>query len=258
MNSPRIPIVAGNWKMNTIAVSARELIEGIKAGDIDAVDGIEKVLCPPFPYLPLAAERTKGTSLRVGAQNMHWEEKGAFTGEVSPLMLRDFAQYVIIGHSERRGLFGETDETVNRKLKAALMHDLTPIVCVGETGTERQAGETLSVLRRQVHGALHDISLPGTAVIAYEPVWAIGTGVAATAADANEAIGFIRDEVETLHGGETAQAIRILYGGSVSLANISEFAGQPEVDGGLVGGASLDASSFIDMCRNIASLLERS
>jgi triosephosphate isomerase len=250
----RLPIVAGNWKMNTVAESARQLIEGIKAGGIDGVSGVEKVVCPPFPYLGLAAELTQGTSLKVGAQDLHWEEKGAFTGAVSPLMLRDYAQYVIIGHSERRALFGETDESVNRKLKAALVHGLLPIVCVGETGTERQAGETLSVLRRQVHGALHDVSLPTTAVIAYEPVWAIGTGLAATAADANEAIGFIREEAAKLQGGATAQALRILYGGSVNAANIAEFVAQPEVDGGLVGGASLDAASFLEMCRNVGIL----
>jgi triosephosphate isomerase len=249
----RIPIVAGNWKMNTAAETARQLIEAIKDGGVDAVSGVEKVICPPFVYLPLTTELTRGTTLAVGAQDMHWEEKGAFTGEVSARMLRDFAEYVIIGHSERRALFGETDETVSKKLQAALAHGLKPIVCVGETGTERQAGETLSVLRRQVHGALHDVELPETAVIAYEPVWAIGTGVAATAMDANEAIGFIREEVSKLQGSDRAAALRILYGGSVNAGNIAEFVAQPEVDGGLVGGASLDATSFVDMCRNVAT-----
>jgi triosephosphate isomerase len=254
MNSARMPIVAGNWKMNTVAETARQLIEGIRAGGADAIGGVEKVICPPFPYLALAAELTMGTSIKVGAQDVHWEEKGAFTGAVSPLMLRDFATHVVIGHSERRAQFGETDETVNRKLQAALAHGLIPIVCVGETGAERQSGETLSVLRRQVHGGMHDVPLPESAVIAYEPVWAIGTGVAATAKDANEAIGFIREEVAKLHGESTAAALRILYGGSVNAANIAEFVSQPEVDGGLVGGASLDAASFVEMLRNVTAL----
>jgi triosephosphate isomerase len=250
----RIPIIAGNWKMNTVAKSALDLIEGIIKGGIDSIGGVQKVICPPFLYLPLANELTRRSTLRVGAQDLHWEEKGAFTGEVSAYMIRDYAELVIIGHSERRAYFGETDETVNRKLKAALLHELTPIVCVGETGTEREAGETLSVLRRQVHGGLHDIDLPSTTVIAYEPVWAIGTGVAATAQDANEAIGFIRAEVAKLTSAETAAAVRILYGGSVTPANVAKFVAQPEVDGGLVGGASLDATAFVEMCRAVSAL----
>jgi triosephosphate isomerase len=251
---PRTPIVAGNWKMNTVAASARELVEGIKKERPDGIGGVEKVLCPPFPYLQLVSELTRGTTLKIGAQNMHWDEKGAFTGEVSPLMVRDYAEYVIIGHSERRALFGETDETVNRKLKSALDHNLVPIVCVGETGSQREAGRTLDILRAQVRGALDSVSIPSTAVIAYEPVWAIGTGVAATAQDANEAIGFIRSEIAALQGETTAQEVRILYGGSVTPANIAEFVSQPEVDGGLVGGASLVAASFAEMLRNVAAL----
>jgi len=250
----RVPIVAGNWKMNTTVASARELAEAIKAGGLDAISNVEKVLCPPFVFLQLVSEIVAGTSLRVGGQNLHWEEKGAFTGEVSGSMVRDLATHVIIGHSERRAYFGETDETVNKKLGASLTHGLTPIVCVGETGPERQAGQTLDVLRRQVRGALDGIELPTTAVIAYEPVWAIGTGVAATSADANEACGFIRGEIALLEGHETAQAVRILYGGSVSPANIAEFVSQPDVDGGLVGGASLVAQSFIDMVKAVAAI----
>jgi triosephosphate isomerase len=245
----RTPIIAGNWKMNTDAAAARELVEGIKAGGVDAISGVEKVLCPPFVYLHLVADLTKGTSLKVGAQDVHWEEKGAFTGEVSPAMLKDYVEYVIIGHSERRQYFGETDETVNKKLRAVLAQGLTPIVCVGETGEQRNAGQTQDVLRRQVRGALQDITLPATAVIAYEPVWAIGTGVAATAQDANDAIGFIRREVASLQGEETAQAVRILYGGSVSPANVAEIVAEPEVDGGLIGGASLQADSFVALIR---------
>jgi triosephosphate isomerase len=248
----RTPIVAGNWKMNTTAATARDLVAGIVAGGLDALTTVEKVLCPPFVYLPLVAEAARGTTLRVGAQDMHWEEKGAFTGEISPTMVLDYATHVIIGHSERRAYFAETDETVNRKLQAALAHGLTPIICVGETGAERQAGETTAVLKSQVHGALASVTLPASAVIAYEPVWAIGTGVAATVQDATEAIAFIRAEVASLQGEAVAAAVRILYGGSVSPANIAEFVAQPEIDGALVGGASLVAESFIQMVQAVA------
>jgi triosephosphate isomerase len=250
---PRTPIVAGNWKMNTDATAARQLVEGIKAAGASGVPGVEKLLCPPFVYLPLVAELARGTTLQVGGQDLHWEEKGAFTGEVSATMLKDYATHVIIGHSERRQYFGETDESVNKKLAAALAHGLTPIVCVGETGAERSAGQTQDVLRRQVNGALSAITLPNTAIIAYEPVWAIGTGVAATAQDANDAIAFIRSEVAALQGEATAQAVRILYGGSVTPANVAELVGQPEVDGGLVGGASLVAESFAAMVKALGS-----
>jgi len=173
-----------------------------------------------------------------------WEEKGAFTGEVSPPMLADLCEYVIVGHSERRKYFGETDETVNRRLKAALAHSLLPIFCVGETAEEREAGRTEEVLARQVRGGLADIEMASGFVVAYEPVWAIGTGVAATGAMANETIGFIRRELAALYGGEQAEAARIQYGGSVDGSNIGEFMAQPEIDGALVGGASLKADVF--------------
>jgi triosephosphate isomerase len=250
---PRTPIIAGNWKMNTDAASARALVDGIKAAGVSDAKGVEKVLCPPFVYLPLVAEAAKGTTLSVGAQDLHWEEKGAFTGQISATMVKDFATHVIIGHSERRQYFGETDETVNKKLRAALEHGLTPIVCVGETGPERNAGKMQDVLRTQVAGALEDITLPESAIIAYEPVWAIGTGVAATAQDANDAIALIRGEVAALQGDATAQAVRILYGGSVTPANVAELVGQAEVDGGLVGGASLVAESFAQMVQAVAA-----
>ena len=250
---PRTPIIAGNWKMNTDAAAARALVEGIKAAGVSDAKGVEKVLCPPFVYLPLVADVARGTTLSVGAQDLYWEEKGAFTGQVSATMLKDFATHVIIGHSERRQYFAETDESVNKKLRAALEHGLTPIVCVGETGPERNAGKMQDVLRRQVIGALSDITLPESAVIAYEPVWAIGTGVAATAQDANDAIAFIRGEVAASQGDATAQAVRILYGGSVTPANVAELVGQPEIDGGLVGGASLVAESFAQMVQAVAA-----
>jgi triosephosphate isomerase len=246
-------MIAGNWKMNMDAASARALVEAIKAAGVSDVVGVEKVLCPPFVYLPVVSELAKGTTLSVGAQDLHWEEKGAFTGEISAAMLKDYATHVIIGHSERRQYFGETDEGVNKKLGAALEHGLTPIVCVGETGPERNAGKMQDVLRTQVRGALADITLAESAVIAYEPVWAIGTGAAATAQDANDAIAFIRGEIAALQGDATAQAMRILYGGSVTPANIADLAGQPEVDGGLVGGASLVAESFAQMVQAVAA-----
>jgi triosephosphate isomerase len=251
----RTPIVAGNWKMNGLSQTARDLAAAIRDGGAEAVAGVEKVLCPPFVYLPAVAAEVKGTSLRTGAQDMHWEASGAYTGEVSAAMLREFADYVIIGHSERRAYFCETDDTVNRKLKAALVAGLLPIVCVGETGDERQAGQTMDVLQRQVRGALAGVELPATAVIAYEPVWAIGTGVAATVGDAAEAIGFIRAEVASLQGVSTAESVRILYGGSVSPANVGELVREPEIDGGLVGGASLVAASYIQIVRNVAAAL---
>jgi triosephosphate isomerase len=202
-------------------------------------------------YLPAVAEIARGTTLKVGAQDVHWQEKGAFTGEVSTAMLVDFCTHVIIGHSERRAMFGDTDEVVAKKLAAVIASGLTPILCVGETGDERQAGQTQAVLRRQVEAALRDVEFPMTGVIAYEPVWAIGTGVAATAQDANDAIAYIRAEVTRHKGPAIAEAVRILYGGSVTPANIKDIVGQPEVDGGLVGGASLDANSFAEMVRAI-------
>jgi triosephosphate isomerase (TIM) len=247
----RTPIIAGNWKMNTDAAAARELVEGIKAAGTSSVRGVEKILCPPFVYLALVADLAKGTTLQVGGQDLHWEEKGAFTGEVSATMLKDYATHVIIGHSERRQYFGETDESVNKKLRAALVHGLTPIVCVGETGEQRSADQTEDVLRRQVRGALSDVTLPPTAVVAYEPVWAIGTGVAATADDVNDAIGFIRRELAQLQGQQIADAVRILYGGSMTPANVAELVRRSEVDGGLVGGASLVVESFAQMVKAV-------
>jgi triosephosphate isomerase (TIM) len=248
----RTPIVAGNWKMNTSAESARDLVASIREGGVDEVQGIEKVVCPPFVFLGIVADAARGSSVSVGAQNMHWEEKGAFTGEVSPSMLRGLVEYVIIGHSERRAYFCESDETVNKKLRTALAAGLKPIVCVGETGDERQAGETESVLKRQVRGAFEGIEATPDVVVAYEPVWAIGTGVAATPADANEAIALIRRELASMLGEGLAADLRILYGGSVTPDNIGDFVALPEVDGGLVGGASLVADSFLTMCRRTA------
>jgi triosephosphate isomerase len=250
----RTPIVAGNWKMNTTAAAARELLEAIVAGDPDSIAGVQKIVCPPFVYLPLASDILDASSVKVGGQDLHWEEKGAYTGEVSGPMLRDYAEYVIIGHSERRAYFGDTDEWVNRKLKAALRHGLTPIVCVGETLDQRNAGQTLDVLKAQIAGALDGVSFGPSAIVAYEPVWAIGTGVAATSSDAQDAIAFIRRQLSTFTGEAVAQNVRILYGGSVTPANIAEYVALPDVDGGLVGGASLVAASFLEMVRNVAAI----
>jgi len=251
--SRRTPIVAANWKMHTTVRTAAELCRALR-DSIDGVEGVEKVVCPPFVFLALARETLAGSSIKVGAQNVFWEEKGAFTGEVSPPMLADLCEYVIIGHSERRKYFGETDETVNRRLKAALAEGLRPIFCVGETGDEREAGRTEEVLLRQVCGGLAGIGIAAGFVVAYEPVWAIGTGVPATGEMANEAIGLIRRELASLYGGELAQAARIQYGGSVDGANIAEFMAEPEIDGALVGGASLKADVFAAIVEAAARL----
>ena len=244
----RTPFIAGNWKMHTTLESCLALCRAVVERTA-TVAGVEVAVCPPFPFLAQAREALAGSSVRLGAQNMHWEEQGAYTGEVSPLMLRDWVEYVIIGHSERRQYFCETDETVQQKLRAALAHGLTPILCVGETREEREAGRTEEVLARQVRRALEGVPWTAQCVIAYEPVWAIGTGLAATGAQANEAIGFIRRLVAEAVGPEVAQATRVQYGGSVKPENIAEFVAQPEVDGALVGGASLDAEAFAAIVR---------
>jgi triosephosphate isomerase len=239
--------------MNTTAASCAELCDGIRKG-VDGISGVEKVVCPPFPFLFIARDRLKGSSVKVGAQNVHWAERGAYTGAVSHMMLAGVVEYVIIGHSERRAYHGDTDETVNRRLVAALAAGLKPIFCVGETESEREAGRTEEVLRRQVRLGLKGINVPEGFVIAYEPVWAIGTGKAATGPMANEAIGLIRAEVARLSGAAVAQSVRILYGGSVTPDNVAEFASQPEIDGGLVGGASLNADSFVSLVRQTAEV----
>lgn len=243
----RIPLVAGNWKMNCTVAEARDLIFAMLP-DLQAVPDVERVICPPFPALVAAAALLQGSGIGLGAQNMHWEAKGAFTGEVSPLQVREFCQYVILGHSERRTHFGETDETVNRKLRAAQSHDLTPIVCVGETLAEREAGRTAEVVGRQVRAGLAglDPAFAPRLVVAYEPVWAIGTGRASSGADAGAVVAeVIRPALAELYGEGTASAVRVLYGGSVTAANAAEFFARTEIDGALVGGASLKAAEFV-------------
>jgi triosephosphate isomerase len=251
----RIPIVAGNWKMNKTIAEAAELVQAMR-GWLASIPGVERVVCPPFVCLPAVKQAVAGTDIGVGAQNMHFEEKGAFTGEIAPSMLEGLCQYVIIGHSERRQYFGETDEGVNRKIRAALAHKLTPIVCVGETLALRQAGQTDGWVKGQVSAALQGLT-PGQVqalVLAYEPIWAIGTGIAATAEDAQQVISeVIRPTIAALAGTKVAQAVRIQYGGSVSPANAAELMGKPDIDGGLVGGASLKASDFADIVRLTAT-----
>ena len=243
----RTPFVAGNWKMNKTVAEARALVSEMTPA-LRAVKGVEKVLCPPFMALVPVAALLQGTDIGLGAQDLYWEAKGAFTGQVSPGMVAEFCQYVIIGHSERRAYFGETDETVNKKIVAAFSAGLTPIVCIGETLSEYEAGQTAEVVSRQIRAGLK--ALPAEfapkLVVAYEPVWAIGTGRASTAVDANVVIrDHIRKPLTDMFGVETAQSIRILYGGSVTAANAAEFFGQTDIDGALVGGASLKLDDFV-------------
>lgn len=251
MSGSRRPIVAGNWKMNTTISEGLALVDALLPliGEIGAVD---RVVCPPFVSLYPISERLRATGIQVGAQNASNEPKGAFTGEISLAMLSGLVQYVIIGHSERRSIFGETDETVAKKIKAVQAGGLLPILCVGETLAERHWGATESVLRRQVHLALDGLTSIEGLVVAYEPVWAIGTGRAATVADANEGCRFIRAEVEALFGADVAAATRIQYGGSVTPDNAAELLAQPDIDGALVGGASLVAASFAGIVKAAA------
>lgn len=239
----RTPFIAGNWKMHTNEEECVALCKGV-ASEIAGLEGIEVGVCPPFPYLLAAREALSGSNVRLGAQNVHWEDKGAYTGEVSPAMLSGLADDVIIGHSERREYFGETDDTVNQRLHAALAHHLRPILCVGETQVERESDKTEDVLSRQLRAALDGVAWHADSVIAYEPVWAIGTGLAATAEQANQTIAFIRGLVAEIFDSSVAEATRIQYGGSVKPDNAAELFAQPEIDGALVGGASLDAKAF--------------
>jgi len=246
MNPKRRPILAGNWKMNIPSTQARELaskliplVAGVKDRDI--------VVGPPYTSLAAVAETIKGTNIGLAAQNLHWEEKGAFTGEISADMLLDSGcKYVIIGHSERRQYFGETDETVNKKARQALKKGLLPILCVGETLAEREAGKLNEIIGRQVIGGLKDILTDDMkkVVIAYEPVWAIGTGKTATPEQANDVHALIRQKVKALYSADIAEGLRIQYGGSVTLENVSQLMAMPDIDGALVGGASLKPESF--------------
>lgn len=243
----RTPIIAGNWKMNKTIEEATELVKKIKN---NLNDDVEVVVCVPFTALSQVKKEISGTNLKLGAQNMHWEESGAYTGEISPLMLNEIGvDYVIIGHSERRQYFGETDETVNKKIKAALKHDINPIVCVGETLVQREDGIEKEVVEAQVLKALEDIDKKDMdkIVIAYEPIWAIGTGKTATSEEANEIIAFIRKILRDKYQQEVSEKVRIQYGGSVKPSNVTEIMNQSDIDGALVGGASLNSEEFIKL-----------
>ena len=247
----RTPIVAGNWKMNKTSAEAVELLNAMLAG-LQSVGDVEKVVCPPFTSLPAVANLLANSGIGVGAQDMHWEEKGAFTGELAPNMVKEFCSYVIIGHSERRTYFGETDETVNKKLHTALKHGLTPIVCVGETLEEYESGRTSDVVQRQINLGFAgvDSAIASQIVVAYEPVWAIGTGKASSGENAQAVHAqVIRPALSGLFGADAAQAIRIQYGGSVTAANAAEFFSQSDIDGALVGGASLKTDEFISITK---------
>ena len=242
----RIPMIAGNWKMNTTLSEAVELVSKMRSG-LDEIANVEKIICPPFVSLAAVNELIKGGSIKLGAQNLYFEEKGAYTGEISPLMLAELCEFVIIGHSERRQYFGESGDIVNRKVKAALKANLKPILCVGEKLEENEAGKTEEVIAEQLRSSLAGIDSLDTVTIAYEPIWAIGTGRAATGRQANDTIGFIRRSIAGLGTEEAAGKMRILYGGSVTADNATEFIKQPEIDGALVGGASLKADQFLSI-----------
>lgn len=250
----RKPFVAGNWKMNKTVEEARLLVSEMGRG-LKEIQGVEKVLCPPFLSLVAVNALVQGTDIGLGAQNMHWEEKGAYTGEVSPSMVVEFCKYVIIGHSERRTYFGETDETVNKKILMAHKVGLTPIVCIGETLAEYESGKTADVVQRQAREGLKGIAaeFAGKIIVAYEPVWAIGTGRASSSENAETVHrDVVRNELGLMFGPDVSQAIRILYGGSVTAANAAEFFSQPDIDGALVGGASLKPDEFIKITQAAA------
>lgn len=249
----RKPLVAGNWKMHKTASEAIELVNLLRK-DIETIDQVESVFCVPFTAVNAVYDQLKNSSIGVGVQNVHWEDKGAFTGEISPLMVKEFAKYVIIGHSERRTYFGETDETVNKRLNAALSHGLTAILCVGETLSENKAGQTIDVISRQMKIAFDgiDSKLLSNVVVAYEPIWAIGTGLACDAQQANEVIlKTIRQPLSEMYWKQLAEEIRVLYGGSVKGSNAREYFSQSEIDGALVGGAAL-TTDFINIVKAAA------
>jgi triosephosphate isomerase len=247
----RRALVAGNWKMNGSKAFIRELLDGIKAG-LDQANACDIAVCPPFVYLGQVADQLQGSAVTWGAQNLSEQASGAFTGEISASMLTDFGcTYAIVGHSERRTLYGETDELVAKKFMAAQAAGLVPILCIGETLDEREGGITERVVTRQVDAVIASagIAALGNAVIAYEPVWAIGTGKTATPEQAQDVHAFIRSRIASMDAGVAAK-LRILYGGSMNAGNATTLMAQPDIDGGLIGGASLKASDFLTICRS--------
>ncbi|HTL71028.1 MAG TPA: triose-phosphate isomerase [Candidatus Eisenbacteria bacterium] len=254
MTASRRPVIAGNWKLNKTIKEAIDLVTMLKRMVTD-FQNVDVIVCPPFTALSEVSEILMESEIRLGAQDLYWEEKGAFTGEVSATLLKDAgASFVIVGHSERRQFFHETHETVNKKTRAALKAGLTPIVCVGESLTERETGKTFSVLSEQLKGAFAGFTKAEiqSLILAYEPVWAIGTGKVATPAQAQEAHAFIRNEIAKAFGEDAAQGLRIQYGGSVKADNIAELMRETDIDGALVGGASLDAAGFAEIVKNAA------
>ncbi|MDP6646933.1 MAG: triose-phosphate isomerase [Dehalococcoidales bacterium] len=249
----RVPLIVGNWKMHTTIGEARQLVNEMRLG-LDKIEGVEKVVCPPFVSLAVVKELIKGSSIKLGAQNLYFAEKGAYTGEVSPLMLADLCEFVIIGHSERRQYFGETDRIVNNKLRAALKVGLKTILCVGERLEENEAGKTKEAVTGQLKSSLAGLDYPQDLVLAYEPIWAIGTGRAATGSKANETVSLIRQQFAESYGKENARKVRILYGGSVTTDNIVEFVEQSEIDGALVGGASLRTDQFVGIVKQTSEI----
>ncbi len=245
----RKKVIAGNWKMNKTLAEANQFVDDVVT-KLPKSDNVEAIVCAPFPFLASLVEKTKGTNLLVSAQNMHFEDNGAYTGEVSPVMLKDLGvTHVVLGHSERREYFAETDETVNKKVHASFKHGLTPIVCVGETLEQREANETKELVGSQVQKAIEGLSNEQIAntIIAYEPIWAIGTGKTASSEEANEVCTHIRNVVKEVADEATADAVIIQYGGSVKPANVDELLAQSDIDGALVGGASLEADSFLQL-----------
>ncbi len=252
----RRPMMAGNWKMNKTIDEAVALARAIRE-QVNDVANVDCVVCPPFIDIPAVSETLKGSNIAVGAQNMHWAESGAYTGEISAPMLKGLATYVIIGHSERRQYFAETDETVNKKVHSAVAAGLTPILCVGESLEQNERGETQAFVSGQVRAALAGFTADQVKqiIIAYEPIWAIGTGKAATAQQANDICGgVVRETVGEMFGTEAAAAIRILYGGSTNEKNIGEIMAQPDIDGALIGGASLKVESYAAMVKITSAL----
>ncbi len=253
----RKPFIAGNWKLHKTVAEAVELATGLEQNLADVKD-VDLAVCPTATALSAVSQVLAESNIGVGAQNMYWEDSGAFTGEISPPMVKELAQYIIIGHSERRQYFGETDETVNKKIKAALAHGLSPIVCIGESLEQNEAGETVDFVGAQIRGAFADLSAGEASklVLAYEPIWAIGTGLTATPEDADHIIReAIRDVLTALYDENTAQGIRVQYGGSVKPHNMAEFIVMPEIDGALVGGASLKVDAFTAIAKNALAVL---
>jgi triosephosphate isomerase (TIM) len=247
----RMPFIAGNWKMNKTVGEGLDFARELKTS-ASGIEGVEVAIAPPYTALYAIQKEIKDSSIRLAAQNLFWEEKGAFTGEVSPLMLKELGcHYVIIGHSERRQFFGETDDSVNRKIKAALAQGLKPILCVGESLKDREDGKTFSVIERQVKGGLSELAAEAIQdlVVAYEPVWAIGTGKTATPEQAEEVHRFIREKLSQLYSRGMAEGVRIQYGGSVTPENVKGLMSQENIDGALVGGASLKVDTFMKIVR---------